>query len=136
MGRCPLRASQRLALGELAGRLGVARLAVRCGTNESDLQSTIDGNTAPLLSVRSNIISELIRAGLIGRAVGDYSDPHGPSSKEALEEIGSARDQRRYAGSLASDGDRAEGAAAHDRAGLSPIDRGGRNGGWGEIPIR
>lgn len=114
MGRCPLRLSQRLALGELAWRLGVPRLAVRCRTNPEDLQSTIDGKTAPLLSVRSAIIGELIQAGLIGRAVNDYTDQHGPSSKEALEEIGSARDQRRYQTSMADGSERLDRASLHN----------------------
>jgi hypothetical protein len=99
--RCPLRLSQRMALGVLAGKLGVARLAVRCRTNPEDLQAVINGTTAPLITVRAAAVRELILAGLTGRAQGDYSDPHGPSTKEPLEELGSARDQRRYQASMA-----------------------------------
>jgi hypothetical protein len=92
-GRCPLRLSQRLAAGVLAGQLGIRRLAARLGTNVIELQAVLDGTTAPTLSDRSSLISELVKAGLIGRAQGDYSDQHGPCRKEGLEELGT-RQQR------------------------------------------
>jgi hypothetical protein len=107
--RCPLRQSQRLALVELGGTLGFSRLAAKIGTNLHELHAVCAGTLAPTLTDRSNIIRELIRAQLIGRAVGDYSDQHAPTAKEPLEAIGTAKQQRQ------------------DRASFAPRDRGQEN---------
>lgn len=100
MGRCPLRQSHRLALGEALGTNTLRRLAREIGVASEELDQVIAGTIAPTLGDRAKIVQFLVRKQLAGRWVHDLSDPHGPG-KEGLEDIGTAKDQRRYRTTMA-----------------------------------
>jgi hypothetical protein len=68
-------------------------VAASVGTNVSELTEVAEGRVPPTLSDRTGIVKALIAAKLIGRAVGDYSDPYGPG-KDGVETLGNRRQRQ------------------------------------------